>query len=633
MNREWSSDGVDCRRRGHRAATVFAMLMIAVLFADSAAAQRGDAQEKKRRIRSGTVADIPAPSDPAAVKGRWTIGGKTETITAGEFHRVHSLVNKLEGSAQRSVSDRDVWEYLLAAREAEFFGLEVTDAELDDMLEKDDPDLYGGLVKRWIAQKVSEAEGREYKRTRELITKLKDLFVNNARATVRDAFDIFKQNHLEYRLEYVLFSTKDYEKEIDASKLDDAELRRFWTERLEIQREFRSPATVSGEILRMNPKTFPLTDAERIAGGRSVDRKEALEYFWKNKAALLTQVPAEEQHRLVIKEGTSLDAIVSPFQVLEPTIKKMILLGSVIETARAEAAELSADQSLEATAKKYGLDFEKIDKVDRAKSINLFRRYDFQLFNEMSQAAKAQISEVKDRRGLRFFFRLDDKTTARLPEFDEVKEKLREKYIDFHAREKARSAARAVVTEMREKTESAIKEDAERIQSEAIEDAEKRIAEIGITREQDKNRERTLARQGALRSVEAKRSEVMPSFFDAIVKERGLRTATTEHFELRPIRPQERSSDVAKARQEFLESSYFLRSLRAGQVASVLLEDPLTGSYFIVRLLDRRDPPIATMGPVNLMQNMTQFRQRQENELIQRWRYQVLQNRLQLQAF
>ena len=72
-------------------------------------------------------------------------------MTAGEFFELHDIMVKLEGSARQGITEQAVWELFLICEEADAYGLAVSDAEVDDALRKDQPDVYEGVLSRWKA--------------------------------------------------------------------------------------------------------------------------------------------------------------------------------------------------------------------------------------------------------------------------------------------------------------------------------------------------------------------------------------------------------------------------------------------------------------------------------------------------
>ena len=606
-------------------------LTLFLLGADSSMAQ-DDRGRQREPNRPQEQQSLPKPENPAAIKARWTVAGQEQSITEGEFYDAHTLLNKLEGSSVRGITVERTWERVLLLSEAESYGLVVTKKELDEALSVGEPEMHDGLIMRWQAQGITAEQGREHSRTTAMIKKLKDFYLNTSRITTQDAFDKFKAGKLHYKLDYLLFASEDFAD--SAVKVDDATLKTYWSENKAVAPMFREPGRISAEYLYLDPKSFSLEKAAEVAGSAPLSREKALAYFREHREALLREVPPEKNHFLTIDDGTKLGDIVSPFELLQDTIKKKLLLEKVLAQAHAAATKAGPTADLESLAKKYSLGYDKVEKIDRPGSIAALRRFGFNAFTTAYAANAGEVTkDILEERGLRYFFRLNQKTASRLPSFDEVKDRLKEHYTDARAADGARAAAAEVLANMSSKVDSELASVRAELDEEADRIAESRIAQLGLSKAADKNRERARARSSVRQRLDAEKKKLLPKYFEEYVRTNKPVVHETDYFEFQAVRRnRSRIADKAKSRSTFLETNYYIRSLKPGEITPILLEDHATKSYFIARLADLKDPDISSMGPVDLLQNRAQLSQIRNAEFMRRWRYRALRERLDVKS-
>lgn len=570
-----------------------------------------------------------APKDPNAVKGSWgnAGGGNTGSISAGEFHQWHTILAKMESSANRGVNESRVWEFLLAASEADALGIVVADGEVGGLVNQDDPDLHEGLVARWKALGVSAKDAQLYLATQYKITRLKNMLLNNMRVTTQEAFDIFKERHMSYKIQYAIFAAEDVVAAFEAS-LNEDKLRRFWSTDRGVQNEFRTKNTITAEIVFLDSSS-PDTGGRSVSE-REITRAQALSYFQANQATLKQQVPPEKQHLLAINSDTELEDIVTPFTVLEDLIRSKIQHGAVLEKALTGAHK--SDSDLKAIAKDLNLGYAQVSQLDRASAMRQLMPFGYQAFTLISNSSAGEVSDdVQTEKGRTWFFRLNAKQSSRLPEFEEVKDELRKRYLERKAAELCRKKGQDFIAYMRDQVKTEVADIEKLVDKRAEEETNRRVKALGLTKSKDIARERMRARSTIRQELEAKKRELMPRHFDRYVKDQELSLLETEFFEFNPYRiDRSAMTDLKESRMAFLTTNYYLRSLEVGQVTSVLLEDPHTSSFLICKVLARRDPKHEAMGPVEYMQAKSQIRQTQENKFLQRFRFANISARMGL---
>ena len=477
-------------------------------------------------------------------------------------------------------------------------------SKLEARLQKGTPTIYEGLLKRWKAIGVSQEQGEAYQRSMIRISHLKNLLFDSNRITTQDAFDQFKQRKLQYQFEYVLFQDEDYLPELRKKGVSREELERFWKQDRAAAARYRLPATVSGAIVCFDPKNFTPEMVASLGDTSKVTRERALAYFKANQKQLIGSIPPDKRHLLTVKPGTPLDEIVTPFSLVKDQIVRKLVLEHLITDAHREALKAGPKADLKAIAEKYHLEYLAFKDMDRQKAMAEMREFGIPAFSRLFGSPPGRISPqvavVGDRR---FFFLVTGKKPARLPDLDEVIDQVRTFYFEARAAEMARKAARELFEEMNTKVQAIIEPDRLRLEKEAQEKAEEEIRRMNITREADKRRAHARARARTRLPLDQIKKKAMPAVFDEIVKRRKLKLVRTPWFEFSANR-EDRGSirDEAQSRLEFLKTSYQVRSLNKGGVTTMILEDHLTKSFILGRLLDKKDPDMSVMGPVDLIQ-------------------------------
>lgn len=576
---------------------------------------------------------IPAPQDRSAVKGTWTHGDQSTSITAGDYYDLHVLMTKLDASVRRAVPDRLVWTHIALASEARAYGLLVTDQEVNRSLEAEDEEIYDALVARWRRQGVDPAAARALQREKLLIAKLKDLFLNNQRVGTKQAFDAFKRDRLQYKLAFARFAADDFVAELKTQPLDDLALQKYWTDNNMVRNRFRKRATLSADIIYLDRDRLSMDQAIRLSGGDAVTREQALAYFLANKTELMRSFPADKRHLIEIGENTRLEDIVSPFSVLEETIKKRLLVEGVLDRAYAEVKANGTSADLAKIAEKYELGSLSVVDLGQAGAATQLRAFGFNAWTTMNQMPANSVSpSIMSERNRSWFCLLRAKTPTRLPKFEEVKDEVRKTYYERTAYNKARDRARLAKSKLDQIVADAIASDKQRLESEAQAEAEGRILERGLSKPAEINREKMKANARARQAVEKLRAAALPKHFDAWVKNEGLTLSETPYFEFNQTRVNRNTiEDEAERRLSFFKTNFYVRNLNIGQVTSILLDDPVTSTLYVAKLVDKKDPALNTMSAVDLMQSRMRETTLAESRFAQRWQFNAIQRRLSLQ--
>ncbi|MFT7616557.1 MAG: hypothetical protein ACI97A_000181 [Planctomycetota bacterium] len=592
--------------------------------------EQTDANEAKRAL----IKNIPEPTDPEAIAGTYQLDGETIKVTAGEHYDLLVLLNQMEGSARRPIRSDDAWVHILLNAWADFLDIQVPPIELENRMQRDNPAVYQGLIRRWNAIGVSPESGEYYETCRLKINHLKNLLFNSNRTTTRDAFDQFKIRKLQYRFEYACFQNKDYVQQLADKGVSKEVLAQFWKDDRSAAARYRLPANVSGGIVYFDPANFTKEMTASLGNEKKVTRKQALAYFKANQKRMMGSIKPDQRHLLEVKADTKIEDLVSPFSLVKDEIYKKLTLQHLIVDAHKEARQAGAKADLEQIAKKYNLAYHKIDKMDRRGAMAELKEFGIPAFSQLFAAPvgriSTQLSVVGDRR---FFYFVGAKEQSRLPELDTVIDEVRDFYLEARSSELAREEAKNLLEEMNAKVAELIAPEKARLEKEAEETANREIAQMNLANENDKKRALARAKGRTRLPLDKLRKSLLPEIFAEIVKRRKVKMLVTPYFEFSVSR-EDRSSiqDPNESRMAFLSASYQVRALEKGGVTGMILEDHLTRSYMIGRLVDKRDPELNTMGPVDLIQARGQVQQISQARFPRRFRFEELKEQFGFKA-
>ncbi len=596
---------------------LLALLMPVMTWAQSDEAEQE--QSKANQAKIALIKNIPVPQDPSAIAGSFKMGEKRITVTAGDFYDTQVLINQMEGSQRRMVNSDDTWARIILTAWADALELEAAPSEVDKRLQKKTPVLYQGVLDRWAAIGVSPEDGEAYQKASIKVDHLKNLLFNSNRTSTQDAFDQFKTQKLQYQFEYACFTDKDFAQRIIDAGITKEMLEEFWKQDRSAAARYRIPASVSGGIVYFNPNDFSDEMVASLGDASKVTRSQALAYFKANKKRLVGSIPPNKRHLLTLNPDTPLEEVVSPFSLVKDQIIKKLTLQHLVVEAHAAALKAGPKVNLKEIAKTYHLGFHELKDVDRRGAMDELKEFGIPAFSQLFAAPVGQLSRQLSVVGdMRFFFKVTAKKEAHLPELNSVIDQVRKFYIETRSSKLAREAAKEILDEMNAKVNVLLAPERERLEQEADETAEREIARMNITKK------RAFARaRGRIRlPLDLKRKELLPAIFDKIVKRRKLKLQKTPYFEFHMGR-EDRSQikDVDASRQMFIASSYQVRVLPIGGVTPMILEDHLTHSFILGRLTDKKDPPLDTMGPVDLIQATGQVKQINQARFPRRFRF------------
>jgi hypothetical protein len=569
---------------------------------------------------------IEKPADPARARASYEIGGTRVTITDGEFYDAQQRLHHFEPkNVGRLLNAERVYEWILAYAEAKALGLEATPEEvaLFDPLQTN-PALKADAQRRWEAEKVTQEMYDTYQKELRTIQKAKDLFVNSTRVLSNEVFDAYRRDHFTYRLEYVEFPASRYADVLKKTKPADADLERFWKEDKAAQNKLRGRENVTAEFVSFDPST-----ASNGAKPPEVPNDEALAYYKKNKARLDAMIPAEERSQLYPTTTVPLAELKTPFQILQRlgTISREIHQSARMKAAFEEAKKPGAD--LKDLAAKSNLTYEKVEKVDRDAMIQKHARYGPQIFSVLFNHAAGEMSpDVRMEPQIQFFYRVIAKEGATLPDFEVVKDKLVEQYIETTSLKQAQTAANELRAAIDKKVDAEIRTEEERLLKDADAAAEAEIKSKNLTDAKATEQVKTQHRGAAMVKVRQMKDQIAPKHFDAVVKELGATVVDTGPFDLiSPRREMGMGEEYVK--RKFLMANPTIRNMDAGQITQVMT-DASTRTHFIVRIAEKTEPDYAKMSDGDLLAVKAQTERARAYQPIQRFQYADISRRRQL---
>jgi hypothetical protein len=568
---------------------------------------------------------IQPPADPAKVKGTYEIGGARVSVTDGDFYAAAQRLEKLEPkTAGRAVDTNRVWEHILAFAEAKALGLEATDDEvaLFDPLAAN-PALAQQVRARYEREGITQEMHATYQRESRSIQKLRDLFANNARILSSEIFDGYRRDHYTVRLDFVEFPTPDYEAEMRAKLPTEDELRAFWQEDRLVQTTYMLPMTVTAEFVSFDPTAAPAANGPES----SVSDAEALAFYKANKVRLDGMLTAEQRATLYPAAKVEVEQLATPFRVLRPVIEREMKLSGTIRAAFDAAKKPGADFA--AIARANGLTYEKIEGVDRETMVTKYARYGHQAFSLlMNMPAGSMSHDLKMEPQLHYFFKLVDKQPSRLPEFEAVKGKIVDAYYSGMAYKRAQGEAQAMRSWLDGQVDAAVRAEEETLLAAATAAADAEAKAGGVTQEAEieKIRQRHRAQAGA--EVRKKRDTLASRFFDAYVKDHGLKVQDTGPFEIG--QPRAEIPGGRALAKVLIKGMPQIRSMEVGNVSSILT-DAATKTPLIARMAERAEPDYSKMSESDLLSMRSQAERINQYKPIQRWLYAEISKRRDLQ--
>jgi hypothetical protein len=574
---------------------------------------------------------IQAPSDPAKTRGTYEIEGREVTVTEGEFYDTYQLLKPHEEKREMPLQPPRILEHILLLAEAQALGLEPTPEEVALINPvKSNPTLGGQMMERLKALGVTEAQYERYLRETRAIARLKDWWASSSHVRSQEAYEAWKRENLLHQIEYVAFSARDEESRLRQSVPEERALKEFWSSNAEVQARFRTPSTVTVEVVSFDVSALPSDEVRRRLTERPVDRAEALAYFQAHRDRLMGQIPSDQRPRLYPPDGTrpKVDEIVTPFEILRPQIEREIRLAGGIEAAHRAASDQGAAANLEAIARGHGLSYILVEDADRARLHSVCGHLGPAIFQEVFAAEPGQLGATIHRQtDLAWFWRVKGRKAASLPEFESIREQLLEAWYAAEAFARARSSAKELLDAVEAAGVAQFQAEFAQIDAETQTQIDRELAE----KNPSDPGERELIKQKHLGMAEARKRRIRQgrpdSHFETEVAARGLELRTLEPFAF-SFHSLDRSiiTDPVEQARAFFKTAHQVRAMEPGQV-SPILSDTVTNTHFVVRLKSRAEPDFTAMPVVEYHQRRSILERNAVFSSGFRWSYFQVQKR------
>lgn len=577
-----------------------------------------------------TVKPLKPPEDPTRVKATYVLAGQSKEITDGRFYETHLMLSKFEERPGLPVSEERAFAHLLTLAEAELMGFDCSKEEfeaVDPVLKN--PALLETTRQGWEKQGITEEMYRRYGMESRTAQKLRDFYTNSQRVTSEDVFALYKQDHFRMKLAYVAFSAAEFAKKMAADAIPEADLRRYWNDDKGAQNQFRTPTTVGAEFVFFDQSAGGSGSGDAAANAE-VGMDEALAYYRRHKPRLDGMLTGEQRAQVQPGAKVAPEELKTPFEILRPQIEREIRASGRVRIAFNEA-KADPKTDLAALAAKHKLGYAKFDRAERQAFMN-DQRFGLQIFGALFNAEVGKLSpDLQSERSVQFFWRVNAKEASRVPEFDEVKDRLPALYVETMANQRALEAAKAARAAIDAAAESEISGDVAKKNADAETSAAAEIKARNITdekvKEEVRQRHKTIQQQqlGRVRNLAAGR------VFEKACRDAGYEPTVTDSFEIGAARPDRASLPVAEGRLSYFKTQASLRTVDLNTVSQVVT-DPQLKTHFVYKLIERAEPDFAQISESDELQMRATAERNKGYQVAMRCEYQEIARRLNLET-
>ena len=270
--------------------------------------------------------------------------------------------------------------------------------------------------------------------------------------------------------------------------------------------------------------------------------------------------------------------------------------GDAAEPEPDPVADQTFDDLLDPIIEKYGLrvvefpdavTLEELEELDEVGSEDLQFTVRFMQAEDVRPRTSSQSVEVP------YLIACSEKIDAEPLPFDEVKDELKEVWIDATASKNAQAAADAFVDALKAKAREAKQEKVDEIENRAREEAEKEIADGSIEDEEEKQKIIDAKLAAVEPEVDAVLREVMGDYYADVAGEQGLETEGIDFFRKSYTRTAFYQDEEASV-EKFLKGRPDLAFLDEGQVLGPVRDDN-NGAVVVARLDEKKKPTLDQM--------------------------------------
>lgn len=467
--------------------------------------------------------------------------GKKVSLTDSEFRDFAATLRGL--GAGRELDREDVLSFAMLYHAAVDAGIYVPDSQISQMIKMRFQN--GQQYEMFLKQVESDSRSFEGHLRRALTVGAYRGGLNEL-ASLPDGEAIVKkwqENNEEYKLEYVSFSAADAKSSIDKKKISDADLKAFYdamAEGAKNAKYHREPKmAIEGATFKLSSekdaKLLPLIE------GVTIDDKDLELYYNQNKT---------ERFKLSEpKDGENYLRFEAAKERVTRELKLKLALEKLVLKAKEEFAK--GNFSWKDFGKPYGLEPFEVSEPKTKVEFRTLDRFGSVIFAErqLFPLSEGEFSMIPGLATNDFFiYRVTKKIPEGLSDFEEVREKVLDEYLEKKSFETAKEQAEAFLKDAKPAT-----------------------------------------------TEPAKEGESKEDLFAKASKTHDVKIQTVDFFSKSYGRTMEAYRD-AESVGKFLKRYYGIFSLKAGEI-SAAIEDQINKAVHVVRVVERRLPDAASITP------------------------------------
>lgn len=334
--------------------------------------------------------------------------------------------------------DEQAWNRIILLKEAERRKIKTTNEEVIETIKglevfqeegKFDQKRYEAIITRYLKSNPRMFE--EDMRQSTTISKLIEEVIGNINLSGDELIKMYKEENEELKTAYILFEPENFKDQVEPK---DKEIEKYYNENKE---EFKTNPQVNIEYL---PVTVNLTKDEV-----EVTEEELKDYYETHLDLFKKEVKEEtEEKEAEYKDFAEVKKDIEIFIVNEKAKELALDITIEIQQKIAEGAEFNKaaiDYSVIMKETDYFSAFDSIPEIG----------WNYQFLNTAFSLKPQVVSDIIELPNGYYILRLKDKKASYIPEYEEIKDKVKEAYINKEAFSLAKKEA--------EKNQKLIKED------------------------------------------------------------------------------------------------------------------------------------------------------------------------------
>lgn len=334
------------------------------------------------------------------------------------------------------------WSRLILLKEANRRKIKVTDKEVVENIKKflifEEEGQFDKERYEFILRKLGTTPRsfEEHMRQSLKISKLMDEIVKDVTLTDKELEKKYKEEHEKLKVAYVLIEPKDFKGKVEVI---DSEVKIYYQENKDT---FKIPPKVNVEYL---PMTSNLTK-DKV----EISEKELLNYYQNNKESFKKQKIREEENDQKEVEYKSFEEVKNDVKnILSNTKSKDIALDIAVEVNQ----KIKDGLTFAEVAKEYSLSIKETGLFSAAESIPEIG-WSYNFLNTAFSLKTEEASDLVELPDGYYILKLKDKKDSYIPEHEEVKDQVKNAYINDRSHSLAQSKAKEYQVSIKEKIQS-----------------------------------------------------------------------------------------------------------------------------------------------------------------------------------